>query len=175
VFSSAIITAIRSVADESDRKEVIAWFIQSREILEADKLKKAIARDLYATMDGKQVGGLLVNTAMATYESSNLPLSIKAALSDGALLGGQGIGLPAFGGAIGLQVVMILFLGIAGVTAVVKTFAKDSKVRDPLAKLLVTKTALKSKRRRLRNYSVVSAKSWQFQRDRSFLRTKLRD
>ena len=40
LFSSALVRGIRSIADESDRKEISAWFIQSRQILEPDKPKK---------------------------------------------------------------------------------------------------------------------------------------
>ena len=138
----------------SHRKEVIAWFIQSRQILESNKPKKEIARDLYATIDGRRIKKLVVSAAKSTYtsyKSSNLPLSIKAALpvglAGGALFGGQGIGLAAFGGAVGLPVVLILFLGTAGVTAVIEAFIKDSAVRDPLTKFLVSMIALESKRR----------------------------
>ncbi|MEO2017365.1 MAG: restriction endonuclease [Fuerstiella sp.] len=154
MLSSALISAIRSIADEPARKEVIAWFVQAREILDSGKPKKEVAKDLYGILSSKRIAQLLGGTAKTTlssYKGSGLPLSIKAALPvavlGGAVFGAQGAGIAAFGSAIGLPVVLILFLGTAGVTAVIEAFIKDKTVRDPLTKLLIAMLALESKRR----------------------------
>jgi len=153
-LSSAIISSIRSISNESDRKEVIAWFVQAREILRSADSNRQAARDLYHIIDSKRVLRLLARTSKATFDSykgSKLPLSIKVALPvtvlGGVVLGGQGIGLAAFGGAIGLPVVVVLFLGTAGLTAIVEAFIKDKEVRDPLTRLLVAMLALEANRR----------------------------
>lgn len=153
-LTAAFVSAISSISDERSRKEVIAWFIQARGILEAGDSKRKTASALYETLSAKRVAGLLGTTAKKSFDSyrgSGLPMSIKAAipvaLLGSAMFGAQGAGVAAFGSAVGLPVVLILFLGTAGVTAVIEAFVKDKNVRDPLTKLLVAMLALEAKRR----------------------------
>ena len=90
-------------------------------------------------------------TTLKNYKDSDLPLSIKVALpitAAGAMvLGGAGAGLGMFGGAIGLPVVVILFLGTAGLTSVVEAFIKNEEIRHPLTRALLALSALELKRR----------------------------
>lgn len=153
-LSDSLISAISSITHEATRKEVIAWFIQAREIMQTEGSKKQKSAELYKTLSSRRVAEMLGTTAKTTFQSykgSGIPLSIKAALPVAAIgsvaFGGQGAGIAAFGSAIGLPVVLVLFLGTAGVTAVVEAFVKEKSVRDPLTRLLVAMLALERKRR----------------------------
>ncbi len=153
-LTAAFVAVISSISEDRSRKEVIAWLIQARGILQAGGTKREIASALYETLSGKRIAGLLASTAKKTFESyrgSDLPMSIKAAIPVAvlgtAMFGAQGAGVAAFGSAIGLPVVLILFLGTVGVTAVIEAFVKDKTVRDPLTRLLVAMLALEAKRR----------------------------
>lgn len=151
---AALVAGIRSVSNERDRDEVIRWFVNSREILAAGSPVKETARDLYQSVDTLRFAKILGNTvatSVSNYRGSNLPLSLKVALPataiGAAFFGMKGAGLVALGHGIGLPVVLLLFLGTAGVTAVVEAFIKDRNVRDPLTRLLLTFVAFETARR----------------------------
>ncbi|MCX5880669.1 MAG: restriction endonuclease [Deltaproteobacteria bacterium] len=150
----AIVAGIRRVSSERDRDEIIRWFLNARQILAGDAQKKDIAKDLYQSVDTKRFVKLLGNTIMTSireYKGANLPLSLKVALPvtlvGAGVLGFKGVGVAAFGGAIGLPVVLLLFLGVAGTTSIIEAFIKDRNVRDPLTKLLLMLVAFETARR----------------------------
>ena len=150
----ALVGGIRMVSAERDRDEIIRWFVNAREILGHGGSQKQIAKALYDSVDTKRFAELLGHTALTSvrnYKASNLPLALKVALPvtvlGGAFVGAQGAGVAAFGGAIGLPVILLLFLGTAGATAVVEAFVKDRSVRDPLTKLLLSLVVLETARR----------------------------
>ncbi|WP_175517423.1 restriction endonuclease [Planctomicrobium piriforme] len=92
-----------------------------------------------------------MGTSIANYRGANLPLSLKVALPVTAVgatfFGMKYAGLAAMGSGIGLPVILLLFLGTAGATAVVEGFIKDRSIRDPLTKLLITFVAFETARR----------------------------
>ena len=160
----ALISGIRCISSPSDRDRILGWFLNAREILGRDCPKTEIAKSLYTSVDTKSFAKLLGNTALTSlrnYKDSNLSLSLKIAIpvtvAGTALFGLQGAGLAIFGGAIGLPVVLVLFLGTAGVTSVVEAFVKDKTVRDPLTQLLLAMLVLETRRARGRNSSTHSA------------------
>lgn len=149
-----LVSSVRNISKESDRDEVIKWFIQARDISNQDVPKSQIAKELYQSIDTKAVVKILWNsicTSFSRYKDSNLPLSIKVALpatiAGTTIVGAHGAGIVAFGGGIGLPVVLLLFLGTAGLTSIVEAFIKDETVRDPLTKALLSIAALEAKRR----------------------------
>lgn len=153
-LAKALVVAIRGLSTEADRDEVLLWFLNARQILERDRPVNETARALYQLVETRRLAQLIGNTAVTTlrnYKDSKLPLSIKVALPitavGTAVFGLQGAGLAAFGGAIGVPVVLLLFLGVAGVTSIVEAFVKDKSVRDPLTKLLLGLVALETARR----------------------------
>ena len=150
----ALVAGIRHVSSASDREEIIRWFLNAREILGRDASRKEIARALYDSVDTKRFASLLGNliwTSVRNYKDSKLPLPLKVSLpvtmAGAAVFGLEGAGLAIFGGAIGLPVVLLLFLGTAGVTAIVEAFIKDKDVRDPLTRLLLAMVELETARR----------------------------
>lgn len=154
ILSSFISRTVANISDQNDRDTIIRWFLDSRQILDSDLPKKQKAKELYKHLDSKAVAGGFWRSTVTTlknYKNSNLPLPLKVALPTAlaglAAFGGQGAGVAAFGGAIGLPVVFLLFLGTAGVTSIVEPFLKGDKVSDPITKLLLTLAVLESKRR----------------------------
>jgi len=149
-----IVQAVSNISKESDRDEIIRWFVHARSIVEEGGTKKEIAKALYDHVDSKRTFQLLwssVATSLKNYKDSDLPLSLKVALPVAAAgvvaLGTAGGGLAMFGGAIGLPVVVILFLGTAGLTSVVEAFTKNKNVRDPLTIAVLALVSLETKRR----------------------------
>lgn len=151
---AALVAGIRSVSDERDRDEIIRWFVNAREILADGSSVKGTAQSLYRSVDTVRFARILGNTvatSVSNYRGSNLPLSLKVALPatviGAAFFGMKGAGLVALGHGIGLPVVLLLFLGTVGATAVVEAFIKDRNVRDPLTRLLLTFVAFETARR----------------------------
>lgn len=154
LLAEALVAAIRGLSTEADRDEVLRWFLNARQVLARDGPMSETARMLYGLVETKRLAQLIGNMAVKTvrnYKDSKLPLSIKVAIPitavGTAVFGLQGAGLAAFGGAIGVPVVLLLFLGVAGVTSIVEAFVKDKSVRDPLTKLLLGLVVLETARR----------------------------
>ena len=152
--SSAITSAIKAISDQRDLDEVITWFGKAQTILMSNKSTQEIAGDLYAAMDSQAVIRILANTgrtAFLSYSGSGVPWAIKAALPVAAigtaLFGFQGVGIAAFGSAVGLPVVVILFIGTAGIASIIESLLAGNAVTDPLTKVLLSLVDLESKRR----------------------------
>jgi restriction system protein len=150
---AAIITGVRMVSAERDRDEIIRWFVNAREILADGRSTSETSKALYRSIDTIRFARLLVNTvstSISNYRGANLPLSLKVAMPvtavGAAYFGTKYAGLVAMGGGIGLPVVLLLFLGTAGATAVVEGFIKDRSIRDPLTKLLLAFVAIETAR-----------------------------
>ena len=116
--------------------------------------KSLIAKELYQSVDSKAVVKILwnsISTSITKYKDSSLPLTLKVALpatlAGAAIFGAQGAGLAAFGGAVGLPIVLIIFLGTAGLTSIIEAFIKDEKIRDPLTISLLAIAALDAQRK----------------------------
>lgn len=151
---SAIVTGIRSVSADKDRADVVEWFANAHGILSSGKPKPQVAGDLYRSIDTRRTAGIIANTlatSVKNYASCDLPLALRVAIpvTIGSLpfVGLKGAGIVAAGNAIGLPVVLLLFLGSAGAASVVEAFVRDPAVRDPLAKLLIAIAAADAKRR----------------------------
>jgi hypothetical protein len=121
------ISSIRLVSKDEDRREVIQWLTLSREAIDSDKSMKDKFVDLYALMDTRRTVKIVLNgvtEGVKNYKSGNLPLAVKVAipltLLAAPFIGGQGAGVAAFGGAIGLPVLLLIFLGTSGITAIIE-------------------------------------------------------
>ncbi|MEN0110273.1 MAG: restriction endonuclease [Planctomycetota bacterium] len=98
-----------------------------------------------------QVVGRAANEAIRSYRKADLPLAIKVATPvtglGVAVFGLKGAGIVAFGGAVGLPVVVLLFLGVAGVTSILEAFVRDKRISSPHAQLALALIALEGTRR----------------------------
>lgn len=151
---NALIVAIRQVADERDRSEIVAWFTNAGTVLSSGQSQAKIAADLYGSIDTLRAGQLVANmlvTAARSYQQANVPLALKVAVPltavGAGVLGWKGVGIAGFGSAIGMPVVVLLFLGSAGVASVVEAFVREPALRDPLARLVMAFVALERARR----------------------------
>lgn len=150
-----LIAGIRSVSVERDRDEILRWFIDARQVLgNADLTRAEAAKQLYRSINTLRVGQLVTNiaaTGLRNYKASTLPLALKIALPvtavGTAIVGAQGAGIAAFGGAIGAPVALLLFLGTAGATSIIEAFIRDRSIRDPLTRLMLTFVAFETSRR----------------------------
>ncbi len=115
----SLVAGIRTVSTERDRDEILRWFVDARQVLSDPTLSRSeAAAQLHKSVDTIRTGKLIANiaaTGLQKYGTSDLPLALKVALPvtalGTALLGAQGAGIAAFGGAIGAPVVLLLFLG----------------------------------------------------------------
>ncbi len=164
-LAQAFVAGIRKISNQADRDDVLHWFVDARDVLDSGRSRKEIAKDLYAMVDSKRMGKLIANMAVTTvrnYGDSDLPLSIKVALPvaavGAAIFGLQGAGLAAFGGATGVPVVLLLFLGTAGVAAIIEAFVKDKSSIEPATRLVMTLLALELGRRLRKDLAVALRK-----------------
>jgi restriction system protein len=137
-ISSLFISALESCSTEKDRLDLIAWLAMSREVLLEDNLTVIKKTELlYQLFDSKSFAkGFFrsIEEGFENYKKANLPLAIKIAipitLSASAIVGGAGIGMAGFGTAIGVPVLLVIFLGAAGITSVLESFLTNSEARD---------------------------------------------
>lgn len=137
-FVGLIQGAIETCTVEQDRLEVIQWLSAVRATLDASTgstLDKA--REVYAMMNTRRTIGVVFNglgEALRNYRDADLPLGVKIALpvTLGAMgvIGGQGAGIAALGGAIGVPALLMVFIGTAGITSIIETFLGQSEARN---------------------------------------------
>ncbi|MDM8568220.1 restriction endonuclease [Thiotrichales bacterium HSG1] len=133
-----LVKAIQSCSTEQDRLEIISWLALVREILANPSLPvQSKLKDVYRLIDSKKTVKIMFHSVMKTvdnYKDSDLPLPVKIAipttLTAATIVGGQGAGLVAFGGAIGMPVLLLIFIGTAGITAIIEVFFSKSESRS---------------------------------------------
>ncbi|MCV6636961.1 restriction endonuclease [Candidatus Albibeggiatoa sp. nov. NOAA] len=133
-----IVKAIQSCSTEQDRLEIIAWLALVREILNNPELStRQKATQIYDLLDSRKAVGVIfrsVGQSVENYKNADLPLAVKVAipttLAAATVVGGQGVGIAAFGTAIGLPVLLLIFIGAAGITAIIETFFSQSESKD---------------------------------------------
>jgi len=137
------VRSIRSVSREEDRLEVIRWLTLSRDVVGSDKPKKDKLRELYALIDSRKTTQIVVNSVVEgvkNYKNADLPVAVKVAvpltLLAVPIVGGQGAGVAALGGAIGLPILLLIFLGTAGLTSIIEAFAGCENARSYLQVVL---------------------------------------
>jgi hypothetical protein len=121
----------------------IRWLGDSRAV---------IASDLSPTEKFKKLNSLIssrtaivaiaksVSEAVSNYRNSDLPLSMKialpATLAAIPLVGGQGAGIAAFGGALGVPVLLLIFLGAAGITSIIEAVVTSPEARPHIVEII---------------------------------------
>lgn len=136
-------SAIKHTTRAEDRVLAVRWLSESRAV---------IASDLSPTEKFKKLNSLIssrtaivaiaksVSEAVSNYRSSDLPLSMKiafpATLVAIPLAGVQGAGIAAFGGAVGVPVLLLVFLGAAGITAIIEAVVTSPEARPHIAEIV---------------------------------------
>jgi restriction system protein len=81
-----------------------------------------------------------VSEAASNYRKSNLPWSIKialpATLAAIPFVGGHAAGIAAFGGALGVPVLLLVFLGTAGITSIIEAVVTSPEARTHIAEII---------------------------------------
>ncbi|EPY01356.1 restriction endonuclease [Magnetospirillum fulvum] len=139
VFSQTI----SKISNEEDRHEISDWLSRSRDVLASDGTKREKFTALYALTDTKKSVGIVARSVVETvknFKNSDLPLSVKIAvpvtLLAAPFVGGQGAGVAALGGALGLPVLLLVFLGSAGITSILESLAKHKEAAPYLMGVL---------------------------------------
>lgn len=136
-------SAIKRTTRAEDRLLAIRWLSESRAV---------IASDLGPTEKFKKLNSLIgsrtaivaiaksVSETVSSYRNSDLPLSVKialpATLAAIPLVGGQAAGIAAFGGALGVPVLLLIFLGTAGITAIIEAVVTSPEARPHIAEII---------------------------------------
>ncbi|WP_200375944.1 restriction endonuclease [Thiocystis violacea] len=111
--------------DEQSQASVIAWLLSARNILASEQL--SITEKLDKLNDSQPTGATLSILKTASGAVWNgyqrlplaLRLSLPATVAAIPFLGGTGVGIAAFGGAIGLPALLVFFLGASGITSII--------------------------------------------------------
>lgn len=118
---------------------MIACLTIAREVLQDDLAMTDKLGVLYrmVSLKGLAVGAFRsVSTAVKNYWHSDLPWAVKAAipitLAASAVVGGQGAGIVALGSGIGVPVLLLVFLGTAGVTSILEAVLSKTEASSYL-------------------------------------------
>lgn len=137
------VNAIGAISKEEDREEVLRWLELSRQVLDSDLSAKEKFAKLYALTDARKTAQIVLNSvfeSVKNYKNADLPLAVKVSIPLTLLavpvIGGHGAGIAALGSAIGLPALVLVFLGSAGITSVLETFARHPSARASLAAIL---------------------------------------
>jgi restriction system protein len=136
-------SAINHTTRPEDRVLAIRWLSQSRDV---------VASDVRSIEKLKRLNGLInsrtaivaiaksVSEATSNYRKSNLPWSIKialpATLAAIPIVGGHAAGIAAFGGALGVPVLLLVFLGTAGITSIIEAVVTSHEARTHIAEII---------------------------------------
>ena len=136
-------SAIKHTTRSEDRVLAIQWLSESRDV---------VASDLRSIEKFKKLNGLInsrtaivaiaksVSEAVSNYRKSDLPLSMKialpATLAAIPLVGGHAAGIAAFGGALGVPVLLLIFLGTAGITSIIEAVVTNPEARPHIAEII---------------------------------------
>jgi HJR/Mrr/RecB family endonuclease len=137
------VLAIQHLTDAADRRAAIEWLENARDTLSSQATTIEKAKTLNASIEYRATAKIVANSVATTvrnYKQSNLPLPVKlaipATLAAAPFVGGHAAGLAAFGGAIGLPVLLLLFIGAAGVTSIIEGVVKSPETRSQIAAII---------------------------------------
>lgn len=155
------VRAIASISREEDRTEALNWLIVSRDILASEQSAKSKYIELYRNIDTSKSIKIVFNgvaAAVKNYKTADLPLAVKVALpltlAALPIAGGHSAGIAAFGSAIGVPVLLLIFLGSAGVTSIIEACANSVDTRafvEGIMQQIVRDEALRKMRADIKN------------------------
>lgn len=140
---SIFASAIKHASRPGDRAVAIRWLSESRDIVASDirpidKFKKL--NELINSRKALVAVASSVSEAVSNYRKSNLPWSMKialpATLAAIPLVGGHAAGIAAFGGALGVPVLLLIFLGAAGITSIIESVVTSPEAQTHIAEII---------------------------------------
>jgi len=136
-------SAIKHTTRAEDRVLAIQWLSESRAIVASDLGPVEKFKELNALISSRTAIVAIaksVSEAVSNYRKSELPLSMKialpATLAAIPLVGGHAAGIAAFGGAVGVPVLLLIFLGTAGITSIIEAVATTREARPHIAEII---------------------------------------
>jgi restriction system protein len=165
-----ITVAINNCSTQKDRITMIAWLALAREIMADQNLSKTETISiLYRLLDFHKTAGAIfrgIGETVKNYSQADIPLSTKiaipATIAASAVIGGQSAGIAGFGSAIGLPVLLLLFIGISGVTSIIETLIGKNDAKDYLnvvAHMIAEDEYLRRTKKELREAMLAEASS----------------
>jgi hypothetical protein len=136
-------SAIQHSSRPEDRVLAIHWLGRSRDVVASDARPIEKFKQLNALINSRTTFVAIANSvseAVSNYRKSNLSWSMKIALPATIaaipLVGVQGAGIAAFGGALGLPVLLLIFLGTAGITSIIEAVVTSPEARTHIAEII---------------------------------------
>lgn len=136
-------SAIRHTSRPEDRVVAIRWLSQSRDVVASDIRYIEKIKQLNALINSRSAIvaiGKSVSEAVKNYRKSSLPWSMKialpATLAAIPLVGGHAAGIAAFGGALGVPVLLLIFLGAAGITSIIEAVVTSPEAQTHIAEII---------------------------------------
>ncbi len=128
MLGAFIAKRIESTVVERDRIGIATWLAVVREVVADQELSATNkTQAVYQLCDARQTGSIVVRSfteSLRSIKESDLPLPLKVAipitLAASTVIGGHGIGMVGFGMGIGLPALLIVFLGVAGITSTIE-------------------------------------------------------
>ncbi|OAF14134.1 restriction endonuclease [Bradyrhizobium neotropicale] len=135
--------AIRHTTRAEDRVLAIQWLSDSRAVLASDLRPIEKFKKLNTLINSRTAVSAIaksVSEAVSNYRKSDLPLPMKialpATLASLPLVGGHAAGIAAFGGALGVPVLLLIFLGTAGITSIIEAVVTTPEARPHIAEII---------------------------------------
>jgi restriction system protein len=139
VFASAINHTTRP----EDRVIAIRWLGQSRDVVASDVSSIQKLKQLNALINSRTAIVAIAKSVSETasnYRKSDLPWSIKialpATLAAIPFVGGHAAGIAAFGGALGVPELLLVFIGTAGITSIIEAVVTSPEARADIAEII---------------------------------------
>ena len=136
-------SAIKHTTRAEDRVHAIQWLSESRAIVASDLRPVEKFKELNSLINSRTAIVAIaksVSEAVSNYRKSDLPLSMKialpATLAAIPLVGGHAAGIAAFGGALGVPVLLLIFLGTAGITSIIEAVITNPELRPHIAEVI---------------------------------------
>lgn len=136
------VKTINGVSKEEDRLDVLEWLVQSREIVGGDGSRKEKFLGLYRLLDTRKAARIALHgvvEGVKNYKQADMPLAVKLSvpvtLLAAPFVGAHGVGVAALGGAVGLPALLLLFLGTAGISAIIDSCIKSKDVRAQIGSI----------------------------------------
>jgi restriction system protein len=136
-------SAIKHTTRSEDRVLAIRWLSESRDVVASDLRSIDKFKKLNALINSRTAIVAIANSvseAVSNYRKSDLPWSMKialpATLAAIPLVGGHAAGIAAFGGALGVPVLLLIFLGTAGITSIIEAVVTSPEARPHIAEII---------------------------------------
>jgi restriction system protein len=136
-------SAITHTSRPEDRIVAIRWLSDSRDIVASEVRAVDKFKQLNALINSRTAIVAVASSvaeAVRNYRNANIPWSMKialpATLAAIPLVGGQGAGIAAFGSALGVPVLLLIFLGAAGITSVIEAVVTSPDARTDIGAII---------------------------------------